>query len=222
MLTKTQLASIIDQTLLDPSADRGRVEAFCREAGELGFAAVALLPCNVSLARSILQGTNTKVCAALAFPLGTWPAELKAAEARQAVKDGAEELDVVMNVGALKAGKLDQVRAELRGVVEAAEGRTVKVIIELPLLTETEAAVACDLIAEAGAQFVKTSTGFKGFKLRGTTADDVILLKRLAAGRIKVKAAGGIRTYELAAKMVECGVDRIGTSSGVAIVNQCP
>ncbi|NLA52678.1 MAG: deoxyribose-phosphate aldolase [Alcaligenaceae bacterium] len=217
-LTKEMLAKTFDETLLDPLATKKDIEELCERAKKYNFASVAILPCNVAHASACLKGSNVKVCAAVGFPLGSIPPEAKASEAADAVENGADEVDMVMNIGALKAGCLDLVKRDIEAVVAASKGKTVKVIIEISLLTEVEAKMACILAGEAGADYVKSSTGFKGFPIRPTSANDVQYMRRHAAADVKVKAAGGIRTPEDALAVIKAGADRIGTSSGAKIL----
>ncbi len=211
------IARLIDHTLLKPEAQPAQVERLCAEACEHGFATVCVNSCHVSLCRRRLEGSGVRVCTVIGFPLGAMLREAKAAETAAAVNLGADELDMVMNIGWLKAGVDEMVVSDVHRVVDAAQQRPVKVIIETCLLTEEEKERATRLVIDAGAAFVKTSTGFS---TGGATADDVMLLARVAAGRIGVKAAGGIRDYSTARKMIEAGATRIGTSSGVTIVNE--
>ena len=189
------------------------------EAKKYRFGAVAILPSAIPLAREVLKGSGVKIVAAIGFPLGTIPPELKIDEAEKAIKDGADELDVVMNKGALKQGKIEDVKKEIKGIVNLADGKVVKVIIEVPYLNRKEIELACNLIIGCGAHFVKTSTGFKGFhKWRPTTVDDIKLIKSIVKDRIRIKASGGIRTAGQALAVIGAGADRIGTSSGVQII----
>jgi deoxyribose-phosphate aldolase len=218
-ITREELARRIDQTLLEPYTSKTEMEAFCNQARKYGFAGVAILPVHVPIARRVLDGSDVKVVAAIGFPLGSLPTELKVSEAEWCIENGADELDMVMNIGALKTGDFDVVKRDIEEVVRVAKGRTVKVILEVPLLTKDEVIKACNIAKEAGAHFVKTSTGFKGFKgWRPTTVEDVKLLRQAVGTSMKVKAAGGIRTTEQAIALIEAGADRIGTSSGVEIV----
>jgi deoxyribose-phosphate aldolase len=209
------IARLIDHTLLRPDAQPAQIEQLCAEAREHGFAAVCVNSCYVSLCRRLVGGNSTRVCTVVGFPLGAMLREAKAAETAAAVNLGADELDMVMNIGWLKAGADEMVVSDIHRVVDAAQQRPVKVIIETCLLTEEEKERATRLVIDAGAAFVKTSTGFS---TGGATVEDVMLLARVAAGRIGVKAAGGIRDYSTALKMIEAGATRIGTSSGVTIV----
>lgn len=239
------IARFIDHTLLKPDATPAQVEQLCAEAREHGFATVCVNSCHVPLCRRLMGdapawtkpvgggqsqvslretqagtvpagfGPAPGVCTVIGFPLGAMLREAKAAEAALAVKLGADELDMVMNVGWLKAGEDRLVLADIRQAVDAANGRPVKVIIETCLLTDAEKERATALVVEAGAAFVKTSTGFS---TGGATVADVALLARVAAGRVGVKASGGVRDYATAVQMIQAGATRIGTSSGVAIV----
>ncbi len=233
------IARLIDHTLLKPEVTPAQVEKLCVEAVEYGFAAVCVNSCHVSLCRRTLEerrkatlslplegGGNkregvldreVKVCAVVGFPLGAMLREAKAAEAAAAVNLGADELDMVMNIGWFKAGADEMVVSDIHRVLDAAQKRPVKVIIETCLLTGEEKERATQLVAESGAAFVKTSTGFS---TGGALVEDVMLLARVAAGRVGVKAAGGIRDYATALRMIEAGATRLGTSSGVAIVNE--
>jgi deoxyribose-phosphate aldolase len=215
MIPPVGIARLIDHTLLKPDARPEQVEQLCAEAVERGFASVCVNSCYVPLCRRRVEGSSVMVCTVIGFPLGATLREAKAAEAVAAVNLGADELDMVMNVGWFKAGADEMVVSDIHRVVDAAQKRPVKVIIETGLLEDAEKERATRLVVESGAAFVKTSTGFaRG----GATVEDVLLLARVAAGRIGVKAAGGIRDYATALKMIEAGATRIGTSSGVAIV----
>ena len=209
------LAAAIDHTLLRPDATRDDVRALCREAVEFGFFSVCVNSSWVSLAAKELDGTSVAVAAVTGFPLGAMDATAKAFETGCAVRAGASEIDTVMAVGRLKQGDESYVRDDLRAVVSAAEGRPVKVILETCLLTDDEKRLACQLAIEAGAEFVKTSTGFSA---GGATLDDVRLMWDVVAGRCRVKASGGIRDRATALAMIEAGATRLGTSAGVAIV----
>ncbi len=215
MKPEDDIASRIDHTLLKPDATDEEIRNLCREAREHGFAAVCVNPIWVSLCRRLLQGTSVMVATVIGFPLGAIPARAKAEEAARAVVEGADELDMVMNIGFLKSGRDAEVEEEIRRVVQAAEGRTVKVIIEAALLTDEEKVKACTLARRAGAHFVKTSTGFsKGY----ATARDVALMRHVVGESMGVKASGGIKTSADARKMIQAGATRIGTTAGIAIV----
>ncbi len=220
MFTKEQLAKLIDHTLLKPGATKDDVKRLCEEAKKYGFWSVCVNPTYVSLATDILGETDVKVCSVVGFPLGANTPEVKALEAERAVNDGASEVDMVLNVGALKSRDYRLVKEDIRKVVESAKARkntVVKVIIEAGLLTEDEKVLACRLVKESGADFVKTSTGLNA---PGATVEDVKLMRSVVGSDFGVKASGGIRTYRDAAKLVEAGANRIGTSSGVAIIEE--
>ncbi len=208
------LAPLIDHTLLRPDAGPQEIIQLCREAKEYGFASVCLNPLWVPLAAEQLRESSVKVCTVIAFPLGASSPQVKAFEASQALKDGAQELDMVIALGALKSGQDRQVLEDIRAVAQAAQGRLLKVIIETCLLTQEEKVRACQLAVEGGAQFVKTSTGFSS---GGATVEDVALMRRTVGPQVGVKASGGIRTREAALAMVAAGANRIGASAGVKI-----
>lgn len=215
-MTRRSLASYIDHTLLRPEATENEIDQLCQEAKQYQFAAVCINPFWVKRAAQRLQSTPIKVCTVVGFPLGATTAASKVAEARQVVEDGAEEVDMVLNIGALKSGLRDEVYREIEGVVQAVKDRAlVKVIIETALLSDAEKRLACQVIQEAGAHYVKTSTGFLG---GGATVHDVRLLKEAVGERLKVKASGGIRNYETALAMIEAGASRLGTSASLAIL----
>jgi len=217
--TKEKLAARIEHTLLKAEATAGQVLTLCEEAVFHGFAAVCVNPVYIETVAARLKGTPVKACSVVGFPLGANTTAGKAFEAGLAVKVGAQEIDMVIQVGALKAGEHDLVQKDIRAVVEAAQGVVVKVIIEACYLNENEKKIACELILAAGAHYVKTSTGLGS---GGATLEDVRLLRQTVGNRLKIKAAGGIRTYEQGVAMLEAGADRIGTSSGVAIVQAAP
>ncbi len=213
------VARYIDHTNLKPHATRGDIIRLCDEAVQYGFYAVCVNPYRVKLAKDYLKEKNAdvKVASVIGFPLGATPTEIKVAESRRALKDGADELDMVINIGALKDGDYDYVKKDIAEVVRVAHerGAKVKVIIETCYLTDEEKVKACELAKEAGADFVKTSTGFGS---GGATVEDVMLMRKTVGPEMGVKAAGGIRTYEQALAMIEAGATRIGASSGVKIV----
>lgn len=210
------IAKTIDHTLLKPEATAADIQALCREAKQYGFASVCVNTCYVKLASELLRGSGVKVCCTVGFPLGAMAPKAKAFEAAQAVADGAEEVDMVLWIGALRQGNTAAVQADIEGVVNACHPRAiVKVILETCLLTDAQIETACRLCVAAGADYVKTSTGFS---TAGATTEHVALMKRAVGGRAKVKAAGGIRTYEDAKRMIDAGADRIGASAGIAIV----
>jgi deoxyribose-phosphate aldolase len=209
------VASMIDHTLLKPNAQPEDVEKLCAEAKRHRFASVCVNPTHVPLCRSLLAGTGVKVCTVIGFPLGATSTQAKAFETQQALADGAEEIDMVINVGLLKAGEYPAVLRDIEAVVAAAQGRTVKVILETCELTDDEKVAGCVLAKAAGANFVKTSTGFaKG----GATPEDIALMRRVVGPRMGVKASGGIRDCATAQEMIARGATRIGASASVTIV----
>lgn len=205
----------IDHTLLKPESTPQDIEKICLEAKEYDFASVCIQPCYVKMAYGLLKDTDVKVCTVIGFPLGANTTETKIREACQAVEEGAGEIDMVINIGALKAGDTVYVTEEIRRIKEAIGDLVLKVIIETCLLTDEEKVLACQCAVNAGADFVKTSTGFsKG----GATVADVRLMKQTVGDRCQVKASGGIRTPEDFEAMVEAGATRIGTSSGIKLI----
>jgi deoxyribose-phosphate aldolase len=214
-LSPTDLARHIDHTLLKPEATAKDIEKLCAEARTHKFHAVCVNGSWVVQARHFLEDSNVKVATVVGFPLGATDADTKRFETEAAVDNGAQEIDVVLNVGRLKNGDDDYVLRELRDVAEAADDRPVKVIIETCLLTHEEKIRACHLVLDSGARFVKTSTGFS---VAGATIEDVRLLREIVGAEFGVKAAGGIRDTLTAVAMIEAGATRLGTSSGVAIV----
>lgn len=214
-MDKKTIASMIDHTLLKPEATPAQVERLCAEAAEYHFASVCVNPVYIPLAARLLKDTGVKVCCVVGFPLGAIAPEQKAAEAASCAAMGAEELDMVIHVGAAKAGDWALVQRDIEGVVKAAAGRTVKVIIETCLLTDEEKVKACEAAKAAGAHFVKTSTGFS---TGGATTHDIALMRKTVGPEMGVKASGGIRDYETAMAMIEAGANRIGASAGIAIV----
>ena len=214
-IDRKTMASMIDHTILKPGATRDQVIQLCKEALENGFASVCVNPCFVSLVSQQLEGSAVKACSVIGFPLGTNTTEIKALEAQKAAADGAHEIDMVINVGALKAGELDYVEKEIAAVVGASGKSLVKVIIETCLLTDTEKETVCSLAKKSGAAFVKTSTGFS---TGGATVADVALMRRVVGESMGVKASGGVKSLQDALSMIEAGASRIGTSSGIAIV----
>ena len=208
-MDKKTIASMIDHTLLK------QVEKLCAEAAEYHFASVCVNPVYIPLAARLLKDTGVKVCCVVGFPLGAIAPEQKAAEAASCAAMGAEELDMVIHVGAAKAGDWALVQRDIEGVVKAAAGRTVKVIIETCLLTDEEKVKACEAAKAAGAHFVKTSTGFS---TGGATTHDIALMRKTVGPEMGVKASGGIRDYATAMAMIEAGANRIGASAGIEIV----
>ncbi len=214
------IARYIDHTILRPDATADDIKKLCAEAGEHGFAAVCVNPVWVKLAARELQGTNVEVCSVVGFPLGASAPEIKALEARRAIREGAREIDMVINVGALKGGDDAALLRDVRAVVEACRdgSASCKVIIEAALLTDEEKRRACEISRKARAHFVKTSTGFGP---GGATADDVALMSTtVSSAGMEVKAAGGIKSYDDARRMIEAGATRIGASAGIAIVRE--
>jgi deoxyribose-phosphate aldolase len=213
------VAALIDHTILKPEVTRHDVERLCKEAIENHFASVCVNPVFVPLVRRVLSGSKVKNCTVIGFPFGANLSESKVNEARAALAAGAEELDMVIHVGGLKAGDNEAVLADIRGVAQAAHagGAICKVIVETSLLSEEEKERACRIACEAGADFVKTSTGFS---TGGATLADVALMRRVVGPVVGVKASGGVRTLDDLLKMVEAGATRIGTSGGVKIVQE--
>jgi len=213
-MNRQVVLSKLDSTNLKADAKSEDIIKLCNDAIAYGFAAVCVNPCYVSLCASLLKNSEIPIAAVIGFPLGANKTIVKAFEAAQAVKEGAKELDMVINIGELKNGNIDFVEEDIHAVVIAANGAIVKVIIEACLLTDEQKVQACQSAMRAGAHFVKTSTGFS---LSGATEHDVALMKATVGAKCKVKAAGGIRTLQDCEKMLEAGADRIGTGSAVAI-----
>jgi deoxyribose-phosphate aldolase len=213
------VSSMIDHTLLKPDATRGDIEKLCREAREFQFATVCVNPGWVAAAASLLRGSGVGVCSVVGFPLGATTADVKNYETRRAIFDGATEIDMVINIGALKSGDLRLVERDIEAVVEPCRqfGALSNVIIETALLTDEEKITACTLSKAAGADFVKTSTGFGP---GGATAADVALMRRVVGAEMGVKAAGGVRDLEGLKAMVAAGATRVGASAGVKIVQE--
>jgi len=205
----------IDHTQLKPFAQKDAIVKLCQEAKEHDFASVCVNPYWIKTCKELLKDSDVRVCTVIGFPLGATSTASKAFEAKQAVADGAEELDMVINVGALKDKDYQTVTEDIKAVVEAAEGRLVKVIIETCLLTDEEKVAACNCAKEAKANFVKTSTGFS---TGGATLHDVALMKETVKDELKVKASGGVKDYNEMLQMIEAGASRIGTSSGVKLI----
>jgi deoxyribose-phosphate aldolase len=207
------LAKYIDHTILKAAAQMADIKQLCKEAKEYGFASVCVNSCWVPLCAELLKGSDVKVCSVVGFPLGANITAAKAFEAGIAVKEGAQEIDMVINIGLLKSGMLDDVKEDIKKVREATKGKVLKVIIETSYLTDEEKITICKIAAASGADFVKTSTGFSG---KGATVEDVKLMA--SASGLAVKASGGIKNKEDALKMIEAGASRLGTSSGIKIV----
>jgi len=213
------VSTMIDHTLLKPDATRAEIEKLCREAAEFHFATVCVNPAWVAVAASLLRGSGVGVCSVVGFPLGATTADVKSYETRRAIFDGATEIDMVINIGALKSGDLRTVERDIEAVVEPCRecGVVSKVIIEAALLTDEEKVTACTLSKAAGADFVKTSTGFAS---GGATAADVALMRRVVGAEMGVKAAGGVRDLDALKAMVAAGATRVGASAGVKIVQE--
>ncbi len=208
-------AKYIDHTLLKADASKEAIRKICREAIENDFMAVCVNPCNIDICKEELKGTDIKLCCVIGFPLGQMATECKVFEAKYCIDNGVDEVDMVINVGRLKDNDLDYVTKEIKAIKEACGKHTLKVIIETCLLTDEEKLKACDCIEAAGADFVKTSTGFS---TGGATFEDVKLLKDKVQCKLLIKAAGGVRSKEDFAKMIELGANRIGTSSGTKLI----
>lgn len=211
-----KLNQYIDHTLLKPDATAAMIDKLCEEAKQYNFASVCVNPTWIKRCAKHLAGTDVKVCTVIGFPLGANTPEVKAAETRDAILNGATEVDMVINVGALKSGDLDLVKRDIQSVVEASGDILVKVIIETGLLTDEEKVTACNLSVEAGADYVKTSTGFGP---GGATVADIALMRKTVGPDIGVKASGGVRDRETSIAMVNAGATRIGASAGIAIVS---
>ena len=221
-ISRKELAKLIDSTLVKAVATKSEIEKLCHEAIQYGFRCAVVNPVYVKFAAKLLEGSNVKVCSTVGFPFGVSLPEIKALEAVKAVEDGAEELDMVINLSALKSGDYEFVKRDIVAVVDVkrlSKEIIVKVIIETAYLTRDEKIITCKLVKEAGADFVKTSTGLFG---GGATVEDVRLMRQTIGRNMGVKAAGGIRTYADAVAMIEAGANRIGTSTAVAIIKGAP
>lgn len=207
----------IDHTLLKQNATKQQIITLCEEARTYDFASVCVNPTWVKTCAQLLKGSDVKVCTVIGFPLGATTTAVKAFETKDAIENGATEIDMVINIGALKDKHMSLVIEDIRAVKKAAGKFIVKVIIETCLLNEDEKILACKAVVEAGADFVKTSTGFS---TAGATVEDVRLMKSIVGSQALVKAAGGVRTYEDLVAMIEAGADRIGTSAGVQLLNK--
>lgn len=214
-----QLASAIDHTILKPDATTSMIETVCNEAIAYGFASVCINPCFVEFVSTLLKGTNVKVCTVIGFPLGATTTRIKVLEASNAITNGAEELDIVLSIGSLVSGDISAVVDDLSTILSVAAVKkvTTKVIIETCLLNHSQKLAACAIITEVGADFIKTSTGFS---TGGATIDDIKLLRANIGTKTKVKASGGIRDAKFALKLLKAGADRIGTSSGVKMIEE--
>jgi deoxyribose-phosphate aldolase len=216
-MTTSSIARYIDHTLLRPDAGEEEIVALCRQARQYGFAAVCVNPCNVAVAARELRGSPVQVCTVIGFPLGAVTTQTKAFEAREAVAQGAHELDMVMNIAALKSGEDDLVRWDIAEVVAAASGRIVKVIIETGLLSDEQKVRAAQIAKQAGAHFVKTCTGFAEGQ---ATPEDIRLLRQTVGPEFGVKASGKVRDYATAKAMIAAGADRLGAVQSVKIVEE--
>jgi deoxyribose-phosphate aldolase len=221
-IPKEQLAKMIDSTNVKAIATKSEIEKLCQEAIQYSFRCVVVNPVYVEFAAKLVKDSNVKVCSTVGFPFGVSLPEIKALEAVKVMEDGAEELDMVINLSALKSGDYESVKQDIAAVVDVkrlSKETIVKVIIETAYLTREEKIIACTLTKEAGADFVKTSTGLFG---KGATVEDVRLMRKTVGENMGVKAAGGIRTYADAVAMVEAGANRIGTSTATAIIKEAP
>ncbi len=216
-MSPNPMAKYFDHTILKPSATTAEIKKICEEAISYGFYSVCVNPVNVKMVKALLAGTEVKVCSVVGFPSGAHTSIIKSIETEQAVNDGADEIDMVINMGALKDKEVDFVENDIRTVVKAAGGKIVKVILETCLLEESEIIKACSISRKAGAHFVKTSTGFAG---GGATVADIALMRKTVGSDLQIKASGGIKTLEDTKKMIEAGADRIGASAGVAIMKE--
>lgn len=218
-ISATDLAKMIDHTLLKPEATEQQVYKLCNEAAENSFGAVCVNPCWVKTCVRALEGSSVEVAVVVGFPLGATTTAAKRAEAAEALKNGAKELDMVLNIGQLKSGLLDAAMKDMQSLARLAHkhGALLKVILETCLLSDEEKVVACKLAMQAGADFVKTSTGFSS---GGATVEDVALMRETVGPELGVKASGGIRTYEDALNMVKAGANRLGCSAGIQIIKE--
>ncbi|MHB8062524.1 MAG: deoxyribose-phosphate aldolase [Ruminiclostridium sp.] len=213
-----KLAGLIDHTALKPETTKEQIKKLCSEAIEYGFASVCVNPGYVELCSELLKNSTIKVCTVIGFPLGATTTATKVAEASEAIENGATEVDMVINVGAIKSGDFEFVKKDIGAIVQAAKGKAlVKVILETCLLTEEEKIMSCKICKEMGANYVKTSTGFS---TGGATVNDIKLMRAIVKPDLGVKASGGIRDYETAKAMVDAGASRIGASASVAIANK--
>jgi deoxyribose-phosphate aldolase len=209
------IATYIEHALLNPVATSKDVEAYCSQADQYNFPTVCVYPCAVRQAADLLHNKKTKVCVVIGFPTGATTSAVKLYEAQEAVDNGATELDVMINLGLLKAGNTDAIYQEIAQICEET-GQTVKAILEMNVLTDTEKRLAAEICMDAGASFLKTSTGWFG----GATLEDVSLLSKITKGRIGIKASGGIRDLEQALQLIDAGATRLGTSKGIDLVRQ--
>jgi deoxyribose-phosphate aldolase len=216
MISKEEIAKMIDHTNVKGDATEDDIKKLCSEALQYNFASACVTPTNVVLTSKLLKYSDVKVCAVIGFPLGVQTPKTKAFEAMEVVSKGASEIDMVMNIGGLKSDREELVKEDIQGVVKSAGDKIVKVILETALLTDEEKIRACVIAKKAGADFVKTSTGFGG--LSGATVEDVSLMRKTVGSKMGIKAAGGIRNLKTALAMINVGATRIGTSTGVQIM----
>ena len=214
-MNKQEVSKMIDHTILKPNASKEDVKKICEESIEHNFCSVCVNPVWVKYVSSLLKGSDVKVCSVIGFPLGASTSEIKRDEAKKAVDDGADEIDMVINIGYLKSKEIELFKKDIELVREATKGKILKVIIETCLLTDEEKIEACKISKELKADFVKTSTGFS---TGGAKVEDVKLMRSTVGSDMGVKASGGIKNYEDALKMIEAGANRIGTSSGIDII----
>jgi deoxyribose-phosphate aldolase len=217
-MKKSELARIIDHTNLKPDAKDDDITHLCEEAIKCGFKAAVVNPVNVQFAARLLHDSGVAVCSVVGFPLGATTRHAKAFEAEEAIRNGASEIDMVANIGALKSGRLDDVKLDIESVAAAVKGKgkLLKVIIEAPLITDDEKVKVCTLAKDIGVDFVKSCTGFAG----SARIEDIRLMRTVVGEAVGVKAAGGIRSYSDAVRMIEAGASRIGTSSGPKIIEE--
>lgn len=212
-----KIAKIIDHTNLKVDATVEDIKKLCNEAKSYGFASVCVNPANVKLCTDLLRESDVNICTVISFPLGANTSKIKFFETKEAIQHGANEIDMVMNIGALKSGLNEAVKTDIDGVISAAEGNIVKVIIETALLTEKEKIMACNIVQDSGANFIKTSTGFGH---PGATVEDIALIKKTVGLNVDIKASGGINHIKNVFDMVKAGATRIGTSSSVKIMEE--
>lgn len=208
------LSNYIDHTILKADASKKQIKTLCEEAVQYNFKAVCLNPTHVELASELLKDSSVEICTVIGFPLGANTSAVKAFETKDAIKNGATEVDMVINIGALKDGNTDLVYKDIKAVVDASEKTLVKVIIETALLNDIEKKIACELSLKAGADYVKTSTGFSS---SGAKLEDIEIMKSVVKENAKVKASGGIKDKEFATQLIDAGASRLGTSSGIIL-----
>ena len=213
--TDKELAELIDHTLLKPEATPDDIRQLAQEADTYGFCSICVLPIYVTLAAEILKNSKVNICTVIGFPLGATETKIKALETELAIEQGANEIDMVIQIGSLKSGQLEQVKSDIATVVNAARGKIVKVILETCLLNSEEKITACRLAVDAGCDFIKTSTGFSS---AGATLEDIRLIRETVGQDMGIKASGGIKDYETASNMIMAGATRLGTSSGLTII----